>query len=220
MDKKAILLDLDYTLIDASDGIYLCIKYALEKMGYPVPDYEKSVSTIGLAMDEKFKALTSEIAPEKIKVFEQLFLEQAPNVLIKNTKLLKDTLPFLTQAKEEGYRLGLVTSKYRRSLNEVINKFKLDQYLDFHIAGDEVMNPKPHPMSLTKAVTTLSLTEPEALYIGDSVVDAEAASRANLDFIAVLTGKTKKEAFLEHPHIAVLKDLTTVIDTINIHRKV
>jgi phosphoglycolate phosphatase len=214
MKTKAILLDLDYTLIDASEGIYQCIKYALENMGYTVPEHKKVVSTIGLSLPKTLEYLTDETSAKKAMEFERLFLEREDDVLIQNTKLLIPTMPFLAQARNDGYKLAVVTSKYRKSLNNVLNKFDLEEYFHYHIAGDEVTETKPHPMALIKAVDKLDIKQNEAVYVGDSIVDAQAAHRAKLDFIAVLTGHHSKEAFDELPNIAIHNNLTTLLDTV------
>lgn len=215
MKTKAIIVDLDYTLVDASRGIHLCITHALKMMGYPESGYKKSISTIGLSFPHTFESLTGKVSPEETLIFENFFIEKAKEVLIENTHLFDTVKPFLNMAKGKGYKLAIVTSKYRDALDDILNKFQINQYFDFHIAGDEVKHPKPHPMSLETAIRKLNVTLDETVYVGDSITDAEAAHRAGVKFIAVLTGPTKKEAFAEYASVAILDNLGDLLETVS-----
>jgi phosphoglycolate phosphatase len=136
-------------------------------------------------------------------------------VLIDNTYLLDNVLPFLNDAKMQGYQLAIVTSKYRDGLDNILAKFNLSDFFSFHIAGDEVTYTKPHPMSLERALTALEIAPHESIYVGDSVVDAEAAKRANMQFVGVLTGQTKKESFFHYPSFAIINDLRELLKCIS-----
>ena len=211
---KAIMLDVDFTLVDASKGIYLCITNALKVMGYTIPDYNKCISTIGFSLPETFKLLTKCNSLKEIDRFEILFVKHAKKVLIDNTIIYNTVKPFLKKAVTLGYKLGIITSKYRHPLNDILNKFKLNKFFSFHIAGDEIEHIKPHPMSIEKALIELNVTKEESIYVGDSLVDAEAANRAGIKFIAVLTGQTCKDAFLKYKPFAVISDLSMLLEVL------
>src|SRR5688572_19436765 len=101
---KAIVLDLDFTLVDASKGIHLCIEYALQTMGYPKPDCQTTKSTIGLSLPETFKFLTHNESAASAEQFDKLFVLHSKKVLIDNTYLLDNVLSFLNDAKTQGYQ--------------------------------------------------------------------------------------------------------------------
>lgn len=215
MQIKAILLDLDFTLVDASQGIHLCIQHALSSMGYPEPDFATTISTIGLSLPDTFKSITKNDSQEDANQFDKLFVARSKQVLIANTQLLDATLPFIQSATEKGYKLAIVTSKYRDGLDDILNQHDIRQFFTFHIAGDEVIHPKPHPMSLERALAALEVERDESIYVGDSTVDAEAAQRAQVKFVAVLTGQAKKKDLLGYPAHAILNDLTELLDCIH-----
>src|SRR5207245_1033902 len=79
---------------------------------------------------------------------------------------------------------------------------------DVLIGGEDLHNLKPDPEGLLIAVERLSVKE--AIYVGDTVIDAEAARRANLPFVAVLTGVTGRSEFDTYSTVAVLDDLSSL----------
>lgn len=211
---KAIILDLDLTLIDASPGIHLCIQHALRTMGYPEPDFQTSVKTIGLSLKDTFFTLTQNPSEEDALKFDRLFVEHTYKVLIQHTRLF-DTVPaFVETATQQGYKLAIVTSKGRHGLDDILNKFNLHSFFSFHIAGDEVKEPKPHPMSIERALSALKIQHHEAVYVGDSLVDAKAAQGAKVPFVGVLTGHTQREAFADYPFHALAENLSHLLDII------
>ena len=202
-----IIFDLDGTLIDAEDGIYECMNYAFEQMGYNL-ERKTITDSIGLSLSTAYKELCGDSCPNNAKQFIAHFNDSIPGRLTTQTKLLAHTPELLKTLKQLGFQVSLVTSKNRFELDEVIEKFSED--LDFFhtIAGNEVNElNKPHPYPIEKAVKELNTKLQNSLYIGDSWVDAEASFKAGTKFIAVLTGNGKREDFLTYAPLAILPTL-------------
>ena len=72
---------------------------------------------------------------------------------------------------------------------------------------ENVENVKPDPEGLFFALKNLGFNGNEVCYIGDSFIDALAAQRAEIDFIGVLTGTTKKETFYKYKNICICNDI-------------
>jgi phosphoglycolate phosphatase len=213
MNLRAAIFDLDYTLIDASEAIFYCIKHSLNKMGYPEPTREAAVATIGLSFVETYKVLTSDASVEKGKEFGAHFVKYAQDEkqqYLDNTSLFDTAIPLLKYLRKQGCKIAMVTSKTRDCVNDILAKFNLNQYFDYIVGFDEIEIPKPHPMGILKALTELDVAASQAIYIGDSVVDAEAANRAGVTFIAVLTGQTKNDGFQQYKCHSLLNDLSGI----------
>jgi phosphoglycolate phosphatase len=84
--------------------------------------------------------------------------------------------------------------------------------VDVIIGGEDVTHPKPHPESIDTAIKLLRQEPQKCLYIGDSLIDAEAAFNSKVDFIAVTTGTTPKEAFSKFPNIKILSCISELLD--------
>ncbi|MFN3659953.1 MAG: HAD family hydrolase, partial [Brevinematales bacterium] len=81
---------------------------------------------------------------------------------------------------EEGYVHGIVTGKGRRSLAISLAKLGITGYFSVAITGNDIENPKPHPESLVFALQKIGATPMEAIMIGDSEADYEAARKLGI----------------------------------------
>ena len=88
-----------------------------------------------------------------------------------------------------------------------MDRLGLGDCLDFVIGSSDVKHHKPHPEGLEMALDRLGLAPERVLYCGDTVLDAEAAQRAGLEFAAVLNGTTPASAFDVWPHVFLARDL-------------
>lgn len=94
-----------------------------------------------------------------------------------------ETLEFL---KSKGIRLGIVTSRMKRSTLEALDKFNIKQYFDVVVTADDVEKHKPHKEPLIKAINELKTSVDKTLYVGDSKFDMECA--INAETTPVLVG--------------------------------
>ena len=205
-----IILDFDYTLADSSQGVYSSINYALENLGFPKVSYETACQTIGLSLWETYGILTSRPAGDA-EEFIRLFVEQADSVMTDKTRLFEDTPGIIRWLKQRGYKLGIVSTKFRFRIEEILERDGLLSCFDVIIGGEDVQYHKPNPESLLLAMNRMGATEGNSVYIGDSWVDAKSAQSIAVPFIAVLTGTTPAEAFVTYRTVDVLsgvRDLT------------
>ena len=104
--------------------------------------------------------------------------------------------------------LGIVSTKTRRRIVSILQREDLEGHFGVIIGGGEVSVHKPDPSGLLLAAEQLGCAPPEVLYVGDSVIDAEAAQRGGMSFVAVLSGVTPKEAFKGYATVAIIGTLS------------
>ena len=193
--KKAVVFDFDYTLGDSTNGILLSVNYALEKLGYPVKDFPEIKKTIGLSLPETFMALIPDGSREEANRFRELFVERADDVMVANTQLYDCTQEVLNKLKEMGVSVGIVTTKLRYRIEDILKKFEAEHLVDCIVGAEDVKIENPNPEGLLQIIASFHLTKEEALYVGDSFVDAITAENAGVDFAGVLTGMITEEEF-------------------------
>lgn len=206
------LFDFDYTLGDSTDAVVASVNYALTSMGYEERTRDEIRRTIGMSLPETFTHLTQNGEEARRTAFRTLFMEKADQVMTDMTELLPDSIPVLTHLKDKGFTTGIVTTKYHYRIDDILAKFGIGHLVDIIVGGDDVKNNKPHPEALLTAMDRLQAAAGDILYIGDSVIDAETARGAGVDFVAVTTGTTSKEAFERYPKLAVIDRLEQLID--------
>lgn len=196
---STIIFDFDYTLGDTTNGIVLSAQYALEQMGEEERTYEEIKKTIGLSLSETYKKLTGNMDEARADRFFDLFKEKADEVMVDSATLYPGVKEMIVSLREQGYRLGIVTTKFAYRVRNIMKKFDAEDLFDVVIGVGDVTKVKPDPEGLLLAVEQLGVKKEEVMYVGDSFVDAKAAEAAEMKFAGVLTGNTTREEFLKYP---------------------
>ncbi len=204
---KAVFFDFDYTLGDASECIVTGFLYAFEKMGLPSPDEHAVRATIGMTLETASTLLAGDERPEERARFRQLYVEKANPLQVKGTKFFPGAVEILDWLKGQGVTVAIVSTKRRTVIEEIFAYRKLEDKLDFVVGGTDVPNYKPAPDAALLALSKAGIAAKDALFVGDTVIDAETAQRAAIDFAAVCNGTTPPEAFEKWPHLNVASAL-------------
>jgi phosphoglycolate phosphatase len=205
---KAVVFDFDYTLADSSEGCVECVNYALREMRLDNYPAEAICRTIGLSLKETLVTLAGDQLAERGAEFHSLFVQRADQVMVDLTVMYESAAAAIPALWERGLRLGIVSTKYRYRIEQVLERENLRRFFDVVIGGEDVEEHKPHPAGLFEAIRRLECSPSSTVYVGDSVVDAEVAKRAGAPFVAVLSGVTPKECFDGYECIAILKDVS------------
>lgn len=208
---KAVIFDFDYTLGDSTDGIAKSIAFGLEQLGEQPQELEKIRKTIGMTLKEAYRTLTGNMDEERAANFEVYFKQKADEVMVDGTKLYEPTRSVVEALREQGCKIGIVTTKYHYRIDAILAKFGMNDMVDIIVGGDDVKQQKPAPDGLLYVMDALGALEEEILYVGDTVIDAKAAKNANVDFAAVLTGTTPATEFVAYPNCGVVEDLKGIL---------
>ena len=207
-DLRAVIFDFDYTLADSSQGAIECINFALQEMKLAKVSAEAACRTIGLSLHETFIALGEHHERERCDEFYGLFVQRAEEVMAKLTVLYESVPATVEVLNQRGLKLGIVSTKYRRRIHEVLERETLLHGFDVVIGGEDVRKHKPLPEGLFEALKRLDCPPSSIVYVGDSVVDAELAKRTGVPFILVRSGVTPRERFDDYQPIAVVDDIS------------
>ncbi len=210
-DSKAVLFDFDFTLADSSVGITACINYGLTQLGLPEAPRNKIMKTIGLYIPEALVALVGEEYRCRGQEFFGYFTQKADEVMADGTHIYPAAGHIIPSLVRLGYRVGIVSTKYRYRIEGMMEEAGLLDCLDVIIGGEDVTRHKPAPGGLIKAAECLDLGVEDCLYVGDSHVDADAARSAEMPFVAVLSGTTTAEVFSEYPNVAIMPGIDGLV---------
>lgn len=191
----AIIFDFDYTLVDPSRGIVECINYALQGMGLAQASPGAIHGAVQAPLRDAFCALAGPGHADRYDEFFKLFVERADAVMVDRTRPLPGVAGAVATLTSREYALGIVSSKHRPHIEPVLVRENLHHRFDVVVGGDDVSHPKPDPEGILHALDALGAAASTALYVGDTLGDAEAAQRAGVPFVAVLSGPTPATAF-------------------------
>ena len=212
MKYQAVLFDFDYTLGDSTQPIVAANTAALTAMGWPAPEREAVRRTIGYTLEDGYTMLTGDRDEAHRQKFFLLFREYAAPMMARDTVLFPGAAELISWLRDSGVSAGIVSTKNRDVLEEIFDKENLRDKLALVVGGRDVTRAKPDPEGLNFAVDRLKADKADVLFCGDTVIDAEAARRAGVDFCAVLNGITPAEAFAEYPHVYIAPNLASLQD--------
>lgn len=214
MNYNTYLFDFDYTLADSSRGIVKCFRFVLTRHQYLTITDEAIKRTIGKTLEESFGILTGITDPAQLEAFRLEYRQEADVHMNANTRLFPDTLSTLKALKARGARIGIISTKYRFRIMSFLDEYLPKDFLDIVVGGEDVKAAKPSPEGVLFALEHLGSTPQETLYIGDSIVDAETARNAGVDFAGVLNGMTTADELCAYPHRMIMENLGELVHQI------
>ena len=188
MNYTTYLFDFDYTLADSSRGIVTCFRNVLNRHGYTRPTDNDIKRTIGKTLEESFSILSGVTDTSHLGEFKKEYIKEADTHMTVNTVLFLETKSVLAALKDSGARIGIISTKFRYRIKELLDQHFPEDFFDIIVGGEDVQTPKPSPEGLLLAIRQLHATKAETLYIGDSTVDAETAQKAGVDFVMLRVG--------------------------------
>ena len=208
MEYTTYLFDFDYTLADSSRGIVICFRNVLERHEHQGITDEQIKRTIGKTLEDSFTILTGIEDADTLAIYRKEYVKEADQYMNTNTFLYPETIHVLQKLKKQGVKIGIISTKYRYRILEVVDKHFPKAFFDIIIGGEDVKEMKPSPKGILKALKKLRRNREETLYIGDSTIDAQAAFNAKVEFVGILHGMTTREELAQYPHRQILNDLT------------
>jgi phosphoglycolate phosphatase len=188
---RAVLLDLDGTLLDTVHDLAWAAARMRDRLGMPPLD-ERAIRAfigngIGVLVDRVLAGERDGAPPEPdvkrraLAIYE----EEYAAALTRSSVCFPGVVEGLDILRERGLRLACVTNKAERFTLPLLRHAALLPYLDLVVSGDSLPRKKPDPLPLVHAATTLGASIDDTILIGDSENDAQAARAAGCRFVAV-----------------------------------
>ena len=205
---QAVIFDLDGTLIDSSEGITKCVQYALRHFGIEETDLNSLKRFVGPPLYKSFMnfyGFSKEKAWEGVWVYRERYNTEG----VHECCLYPGVRECLAQLKEQGYRIGLASSKPEVSCRQILG--------DLGIAGDfdAIVGSTLDGRIETKEDVLNELfrqweriPKEEMILIGDTMYDVEGANQAGIKCMAVSFGFGDVQQMCEAGAVGVCDSLT------------
>ncbi len=115
----------------------------------------------------------------------------------------------IDSAIRTGYKIAVATSSTRKRAEKILNLLEIKDKLNILVTAEEVEKHKPNPDIFLKTAEELNIEPKDCIVFEDAVNGIQAAKKAGMRSIAVLTEYTKKEDF-ENMADLVIKDFSEV----------
>ncbi len=181
---QAVVFDLDGTVVDSVELIVVSFQHALrEVLGWEV-SRQQAVAFVGRPLREQMLMFSPEHADRLVEVYQEFNHREHDRML----RLYDGMRDLLERLRAHGVRLGLVTSKSRRTTQMAFDRTGIEPYFDAVVCADESTGNKPSPDPILTCLEMLEVAPTQAAYVGDSPADMQAAHAAGTFPIAVAWG--------------------------------
>ena len=200
---KAVLFDLDGTLVDSSEAIIKAVEKVLESKGLTC-NRAKVARMIGLPLENIFGVLAPNLSEQEIWQLVHEYRKYYMAHHLENTTIHPSAQMVLRKLKAKGFKLGIITTKYREPVMDVLSHFGIAELFDVVVTGYEVIKHKPAPDIVLEAAKRLRVDPKQCVVVGDSPLDVQAGKQAGAFTIAVLsTTYTRKQLESTKPTIVI-----------------
>lgn len=183
---KAVLFDLDGTLLDTGEGVISSVRYTIEQMKLPPLSDEVLKTFVGPPIKKKMMEmfdLSDDAASTAMSVFREHYGQND----IYIAKVYDGLIELLDALRDKGYKLGVATYKREDQAGKLLEKFGLAGKFDV-IHGSDVDGKLTKTDVVNNCVKDLGFAPQEMVLVGDSDNDAIGAMQAGLKFIGVTYG--------------------------------
>ena len=193
MRIRAVVFDLDGTLVDSAPGLQTAVNSVLEEQDCPPLGLEDVKLMIGegipALIDKAFarqgRTLSEKETNRVAKQFRDIYAVCGP----RETPLFPGARDSLNRLTSFGIALGLCTNKPQRSTEPLLDALNIDHYFPAVFGGDLLAGiRKPDPRHVLAVLGRLGIDASEAVMVGDSPHDVDAGQGAGMPVIAVTYG--------------------------------
>jgi beta-phosphoglucomutase len=181
---RAVVFDMDGVLIDAKEWHYEALNRALRLFGHEISRHEHLTAFDGLPTRKKLDMLSVDRGlPRQLHSFinemKQLYTMELVHTLCRPRFTHEYAL---SQLKSSGFKLAVASNSIRSTVEIMMCKARLDQYLDCMLSNEDVKNAKPNPEIYLAAMERLGVAPEECLVVedNDNGIKAALAARAHL----------------------------------------
>jgi len=219
-DKKAILFDLDGTLIDSAPDLALAINHMLTSIGREpisptiIRSWVGNGASILVQRGLSGQAqIDEDLDPDLLAKALAIFLEFYAQNLCVDTVTYPHVRSTLKILKAKGYQLAIVTNKPFDFIQPILDGLELNGLFELLIGGDTLEKRKPDPLPLHYTCEKLGVTVEQCVMVGDSKNDVLAANAAQMQSIGLSYGYNYGEDINEHNPDISFDDFADIIAT-------
>lgn len=216
-DIQAVLFDLDGTLLDSTDLIVSSFKHVVRKHFNRDISKEELIPNFGRPLVEAME----ELAPGQGELLVRLYREYTQIHHDKMIKIFPGVEATLKKLHEMNIKLGIVTSKVRKTALRGLQLFNLDHFFDIFVGYEDTVIHKPKPEPVIFALDKIGIKAANALMVGDSPHDIASAKAAGTKTAAVTWSSFPLEALkAENPTYIIdhISQLTELVCNNNQHK--
>ena len=214
-ELRAVFFDLDGTLVDSAIDIYYAMNAALADLGWPLVTETQVRLWVGRGASQLAHCVVKlqqvEVDPKDQHRLLEAFLAHYQKHVCIDSKPYDGVAEFIAACQARHLYLACITNKPYQPAYDLLQALHLLAPFQLLLGGDSVTHKKPHPMSLLHALQYFDLKPHQAIMIGDSRNDIEAAHAAGMLCVGMTYGYNHGEPITTSKPDLVLDSLQQLL---------
>lgn len=231
---KAIIFDMDGTVLNTLTDLTICTNYALEQLGYAhdfpadrvklcygagiIADMEKSIAMAKGCTDEDLEFVGNEIplshfgfGEKEVLALRDVFSPYYADHSGDHSAPYEGIVDLLKELRNRKIKTAIASNKDESDVVALAEKL-FPQLFDRIIGNSPKRNRKPAPDMINDIADEWNLSKEEILYVGDSEVDLETAINANVKFLAVPWGFRTEKFLKDHGAETIIQKAEEILE--------
>ena len=212
LKAKAIIFDLDGTIVNSRDTYSEAAKKAFQELGLEPPTTQ---TTLQIPKRLEQNLPISDLVHSNEAHFLDVYLRTFYEITTVKTKPIPNVHGALEDLQQKA-KLAIITMRDfpQAKVAEELQQFGLAKYFTLILTAKDTHKPKPSPEALKKALKVMDVQVCDCLVVGDSVIDITAGKAAGAKTIAVLSGLYTKQELAKIKPDLILRDATELLNCI------
>lgn len=191
---EAVFFDLDGTLVDSAGDIHHALAWALADLGLPSVTPQQVRDWVGRGAGRLVQcalasfALSQDAQKQLHSAVLATFMQHYEAAACIDSQLYDGVVPFLQACQQQGLHMACITNKPYIPAKKLLHALNILTPFSLLLGGDSLEHRKPHPAPILHALQHYDLDPSQALMVGDSRNDVEAAHAAGVRCIALRYG--------------------------------
>jgi HAD superfamily hydrolase (TIGR01509 family) len=202
MTKKAVIFDLDGTLVNSIPVHYKVHRDVFKKFGINLTPHFFQVHCNGTEAHEAYRYVLNHFlgSDELYEKAWQTHNKLRTSVDLSKIKIFPGVKRMLKQLKEENYKLAVASSSHETYVRALLENNGITDFFDFITGSDHVKHSKPNPAIFLNAWKGLGIPKKNCIIIEDTNNGVIAAKRAGIECLCLLTSE-KEDDIPRYAHI-------------------
>jgi phosphoglycolate phosphatase len=183
MKFKAVLFDLDGTLVDSLADLTTAVNHMLESLNKPLLTTHDVKNMVGKGARNLVQRAIGTSDPDEIRQGLEIFTEYNAAHIADASCLYPGIMELLEKLAAGKIFMAVISNKGELLSRLILKTLKIDHYFDVIAGGDTFPEMKPSPLPLVRVMELLGTSAVETVMVGDSINDIDAGIRAGIKTI-------------------------------------
>lgn len=193
MKYKAVIFDLDGTLIDTVKDIALSVNHALESLGQPSHSVESYLMRIGKGSRYMISCSLADDKQDLIDEILKVQMAYYADHMLDHARPYPGIVEMLDELKKRKYPLAVLSNKPEPFTCKMVDHYFGNGYFDYVMGGRDDIPLKPDPCGALLVAEKLGVSARKSAFVGDTAFDMQVANRAGMHAVGVTWGFRPRE---------------------------